>query len=79
MAPYKYGCSVCTLMRRLQRSCGLKKDEKVSVSDVVFIARSVISQQMTMLWTHRGPIAAIAYYILFGTVKDKGLHLSIAS
>ena len=51
----------------------------MSISDVVFIARSVKSHKMTMDWTHRGPIAAVVYYILFGIVKGKGLHLSIAS
>ena len=32
-----------------------------------------------MDWTHRGLIAAVAYYILFIIVKDKGSHLSFAT
>ena len=44
-----------------------------------FIARSVKSKKMTTVWDHRGPTAAVVYYILFGIVNGKKIHLSIAS
>ena len=34
---------------------------------------------MSMDWTHRGAIAAVAYYVLFGMITDNRFHLSFTT